>query len=291
MHAAGRVIGDVVATRKDDSLVGITLLLVQPLTPDREPAGRPLVAVGCRRRRRRRGSVLRARQGSELSRSIPAEPPVDAGIVGIVDHWDLDGLSVTDAARDGRRHRRRRRRSTGSSRARSCCSCSRSTSTTRRAARRCSRWTASAPAWTRRCWSCSKDGRRARRSAGRRAPVDAAIVGIIEVDSTSAVELSDGELRAMVREAIARLEAPASAEQGTAERERHASHARLPFGLAARVADGDEGCVPHRAVGPLQPLRLLPVVRPLSHARSSSRASCPRRSSPARIRRRGRSSR
>ena len=40
-----RVIGDVVATRKDENLVGLKLLIVQPLTPEREPAGRPLVAV------------------------------------------------------------------------------------------------------------------------------------------------------------------------------------------------------------------------------------------------------
>ena len=40
-----RVIGNVVATRKDENLAGITLLLVQPLTPDARPPGRPLVAV------------------------------------------------------------------------------------------------------------------------------------------------------------------------------------------------------------------------------------------------------
>ena len=32
-----RVIGDVVMTRKDESLAGITLLIVQPLTPEGEP--------------------------------------------------------------------------------------------------------------------------------------------------------------------------------------------------------------------------------------------------------------
>ena len=40
-----RVIGDVVMTRKDESLTGIKLLVVQPLTPDHQPVGRPLVAV------------------------------------------------------------------------------------------------------------------------------------------------------------------------------------------------------------------------------------------------------
>jgi ethanolamine utilization protein EutN len=83
-----RVIGDVVMTRKDDNLTGIKLLLVQPLTPAREPAGRPLVAVdsvgaGV-------GEEVFFVRGKEASFPFyPAEPPVDAGIVGIVDHWDL----------------------------------------------------------------------------------------------------------------------------------------------------------------------------------------------------------
>jgi microcompartment protein CcmK/EutM len=84
-----RVIGDVVVTRKDEQLMGIKLLLVQPLTPTREAAGRPLVAV----------DAVGAGVGEEVffvrgkEASFPfypaAEPPVDAGIVGIVDHWDL----------------------------------------------------------------------------------------------------------------------------------------------------------------------------------------------------------
>jgi ethanolamine utilization protein EutN len=83
-----RVIGDVVATRKDEALVGIALLLVQPLTPDRQPVGRPLVAVdavgaGV-------GEDVFFVRGKEASFPFyPAEPPVDAGIVGIVDRWDI----------------------------------------------------------------------------------------------------------------------------------------------------------------------------------------------------------
>jgi len=83
-----RVIGDVVMTRKDEQLTGITLLLVQPLTPDRQPAGRPIVAVdavgaGV-------GEEVFFVRGKEASFPFhPAEPPVDAGIVGIVDRWDV----------------------------------------------------------------------------------------------------------------------------------------------------------------------------------------------------------
>jgi len=84
-----RVIGDVVVTRKDEQLDGIKLLLLQPLTPEREAAGRPLVAVdavgaGV-------GEEVFFVRGKEASFPFhPAMPPVDAGIVGIVDHWDLE---------------------------------------------------------------------------------------------------------------------------------------------------------------------------------------------------------
>ena len=83
-----RVIGDVVATRKDENLVGIKLLVVQPLTPDHQPTGRPLVAVdavgaGV-------GEEVFFVRGKEASFPFhPAEVPADAGVVGIVDHWDL----------------------------------------------------------------------------------------------------------------------------------------------------------------------------------------------------------
>jgi ethanolamine utilization protein EutN len=84
----GRVIGDVVVTRKDETLVGLKLLVVQPLTPQREPAGRTLVAadaVGAGV-----GEIVFFVRGKEASFPFyPVQPPVDAGIVGIVDHWDL----------------------------------------------------------------------------------------------------------------------------------------------------------------------------------------------------------
>jgi ethanolamine utilization protein EutN len=84
-----RVIGDIVATRKDEALVGIKLLVVQPLTPEGDPAGKALVAVdsvgaGV-------GEIVFFVRGKEAAFPFyPVQPPVDAGIVGIVDHWDLD---------------------------------------------------------------------------------------------------------------------------------------------------------------------------------------------------------
>ena len=84
-----RVIGNVVVTRKNESLTGIKLLVVQPLTPERTAAGRPLVAV----------DAMGAGVGEEVFfvrgkeagfPFLPLEVPTDAGIVGIVDHWTVE---------------------------------------------------------------------------------------------------------------------------------------------------------------------------------------------------------
>ena len=84
-----RVVGDVVTTRKDENLVGLKLLVVQPLTPDRRPVGKPLVAadaVGAGV-----GDEVFFVRGREAAFPFyPVEAPVDAGIVGIVDHWTTD---------------------------------------------------------------------------------------------------------------------------------------------------------------------------------------------------------
>ena len=83
-----RVIGDVVVTRKDDNLAGLKLLILQPLTPEREPAGRTLIAgdsVGAGV-----GEEVFFVRGKEASFPFyPVEAPVDAGIVGIVDYWTV----------------------------------------------------------------------------------------------------------------------------------------------------------------------------------------------------------
>jgi ethanolamine utilization protein EutN len=81
-----RVIGHVVATRKEPAFEGIKLLIVQPLSPDGQPAGRPVIAVdsvgaGA-------GEHVFFVRGKEASFPWhPSEVPTDAGIVGIVDHW------------------------------------------------------------------------------------------------------------------------------------------------------------------------------------------------------------
>ena len=84
-----RVIGDIVATYKDPALDGIKLLVIQPLSPDGQDSGRPLVAVDSV------GAGVGERvffvRGKEASFPFhPVEVPADAGIVGIVDHWSTN---------------------------------------------------------------------------------------------------------------------------------------------------------------------------------------------------------
>jgi microcompartment protein CcmK/EutM len=83
-----RVIGDVVASHKDKNLSALTLLVLQPLSADGSDFGRTLVAVdavgaGV-------GETVFFVRGKEASFPFyPTEVPTDAGVVGIVDHWDI----------------------------------------------------------------------------------------------------------------------------------------------------------------------------------------------------------
>jgi microcompartment protein CcmK/EutM len=84
----GRVVGTVVLTIKNDTLDGVKLLLVQPLSSSRDPVGRVIVAadsVGAGA-----GEDVFFVRGKEASFPFyPTEVPADAGIVGIVDRWDI----------------------------------------------------------------------------------------------------------------------------------------------------------------------------------------------------------
>ena len=87
----GRVIGNVVCTMKDASLVGQKLLIVQPLDRNGRDKGRPVIAldsVGAGA-----GETIYWCRGKEASFPfLPDEPPADATIVGIV-----DGVNIPSA--------------------------------------------------------------------------------------------------------------------------------------------------------------------------------------------------
>ena len=81
-----RVIGDVVSSMKDAALTGHKLLMLQPITPDRQPVGRVVVAadaVGAGV-----GEEVFFVRGREASYPfLPSETPVDACVVGIIDDF------------------------------------------------------------------------------------------------------------------------------------------------------------------------------------------------------------
>lgn len=84
-----RVIGDVVSTMKDVNLTGRKLLILQPIAASGEASGRTLVAldsVGAGV-----GEVVFFVRGREAAFPFyPDEPPADAAVVGIVDHWHTE---------------------------------------------------------------------------------------------------------------------------------------------------------------------------------------------------------
>jgi microcompartment protein CcmK/EutM len=83
-----QVLGEVVATIKDPNLTGTKMLVLQPIAASGEPAGRTLVAldsVGAGV-----GEHVFFVRGREAAYPFyPAEPPADAAIIGIVDHWTV----------------------------------------------------------------------------------------------------------------------------------------------------------------------------------------------------------
>jgi ethanolamine utilization protein EutN len=85
----GRVVGTLVATQKHRKLDGAKLLLVQPLTLDDRPRGTPVLtidSVGAGVGERVLIVIEGRAAGEALGRKAA---PVDAAIIGIVDHVDL----------------------------------------------------------------------------------------------------------------------------------------------------------------------------------------------------------
>lgn len=83
----GKVIGSVVATTIDESLEGITLLLVQPLADDMTPKGDPLVA--CDTVQAGPGDRVLYEGGREAAVALANwYNPSDATVMAIVDSLD-----------------------------------------------------------------------------------------------------------------------------------------------------------------------------------------------------------
>ncbi len=79
------VIGTVVATRKHEALEGVRLLLVQGKDHDGNDQGEPFVAADATQAGP--GDLVKWIGGREATLALPVPfTPVDATIVGIVDH-------------------------------------------------------------------------------------------------------------------------------------------------------------------------------------------------------------
>lgn len=88
MHL-GCVLGTVVATVKTPSFGGHRLLVVQPYTWEREPDGRPFVAVDLVSAGR--GEWVFYVKGREAANALPDKSnPADRAILGIVDAVTLE---------------------------------------------------------------------------------------------------------------------------------------------------------------------------------------------------------
>ena len=82
----GQVVGEVIATIKDESVHGRKLLITQLMNPKREPIGRPQVAIevvdaGV-------GDFVFLVRARDASFAVVPNAPADLAIVGVIDHWD-----------------------------------------------------------------------------------------------------------------------------------------------------------------------------------------------------------
>jgi microcompartment protein CcmK/EutM len=98
----GKVVGTVVATRKDERLLSSKLLVVRPADPAGKPEGNYLVAVdtvdaGA-------GETVLVVSGSSARMAFGLKDcPVDAAIVGIVDQVDMEPERRVPAAASARK--------------------------------------------------------------------------------------------------------------------------------------------------------------------------------------------
>ena len=86
----GKVVGTLVASRKDEKLEGFKLLVVRRVTIDNEPTGEYVVAADAVQAGV--GDVVLYATGSSARQTVVTDKrPCDAVIMAIVDTWEVDG--------------------------------------------------------------------------------------------------------------------------------------------------------------------------------------------------------
>jgi microcompartment protein CcmK/EutM len=85
-----KIVGSVVATRKEESLTGLKLLLVRPV--DEEGREGPNVLVAADAVGAGPGELVLIASGSSARQTLATDKrPVDAVVMAIVDSWDVGG--------------------------------------------------------------------------------------------------------------------------------------------------------------------------------------------------------
>ena len=85
------VVGTVVASKKDEKMVGVKFLVLRDLDLENRPTGGSIIAadpVGADR-----GEVVLYSKGSSARQTeITRDRPNDAVICGVVDQWEVNGV-------------------------------------------------------------------------------------------------------------------------------------------------------------------------------------------------------
>lgn len=83
----GKVVGNVWATRKEESLTGLKFLVIEPGLEGTKVSNHPIVAVD------RLGAgiddMVMVTSGSTAANVSTTSPPIDARVVGIIDSIDM----------------------------------------------------------------------------------------------------------------------------------------------------------------------------------------------------------
>jgi ethanolamine utilization protein EutN len=84
------VVGTVVASRKEESLKGIKLMIVQKVDHQRKPTGKPFIAIDATHQAGE-GDLVFLESGREAALGLPEWfNPADQAILAIVDHVEVD---------------------------------------------------------------------------------------------------------------------------------------------------------------------------------------------------------
>lgn len=85
----GEVVGTVVATQKDEKLVGLKLQIVREVDERNRPTGKSVVAVDAVGAGR--GDHVLFATGSSARQTVLTDgKPADAVIMAVIDSWDVD---------------------------------------------------------------------------------------------------------------------------------------------------------------------------------------------------------